>query len=43
MIESAGLAPQVIAGDYDMSPLEEGSERVIIVAAKGPSRPLERI
>jgi ubiquinone/menaquinone biosynthesis C-methylase UbiE len=43
MIDSAGLAPQIIAGDYDMSPLEEDSERVIIVAAKGPSRALERI
>ena len=37
-IESAGLAPQTIAGDYDMSPLEEDSERVIVVAARGSER-----
>ena len=37
-IESAGLAPQTVAGDYDMSPLEADSERVIVVAAKGPEQ-----
>jgi SAM-dependent methyltransferase len=36
MIESAGLAPQIIAGDYDTSPIDPESDRVIIVAARGP-------
>ncbi len=39
MIESAGLVPQQVAGDYDMSPLDADSERVIVVAAVGRSDP----
>jgi len=39
MIESAGLLPQQLVGDYDMSPLEGDSERVIVVAAIGHSAP----
>ncbi len=39
MVESAGLDPQQIAGDYDMSPLEADSERVIVVSALGRSSP----
>jgi SAM-dependent methyltransferase len=34
MVESAGLSPQIVAGDYDMSPVEADSERVIVIAAR---------
>lgn len=39
MIESAGLEPQQVAGDYHMNPLEADSERVIVVSALGRSSP----
>ncbi len=39
MLETAGLEPQQIAGDYDMTPLDPDSERVIVVAAIGHSAP----
>jgi SAM-dependent methyltransferase len=39
MIETAGLLPQQLVGDYDMSPLDGDSERVIVVAAIGQSAP----
>jgi SAM-dependent methyltransferase len=31
MLESAGLEPEMTAGDYDMSPFEPDSERLIVV------------
>jgi hypothetical protein len=39
MVVSAGLEPQQVAGDYDMSPLDADCERVIVVAAVGRSDP----
>ena len=38
MIDKAGLQPQMIIGDYAMSDYEPTSERIIVVAARQPSR-----
>jgi hypothetical protein len=32
--EAAGLVVDALAGDYDLSPLEPGAERVILVARR---------
>lgn len=34
---AAGLAPQTIAGDYDMTALSEASERIVLVARAAPA------
>ncbi len=43
MVEAAGLSPQIVAGDYDMSPLEDDSDRVIVVAAPATGTPASQI
>ena len=34
MAEAAGLRVEALAGDYDLGPLEPGSERVILLARR---------
>jgi hypothetical protein len=34
MVEEAGLRVEALAGDYDLAPLERGSERVIVLARR---------
>jgi hypothetical protein len=37
LAEQAGLTPETIAGNYDMTPWSEASERIVLVARAAPA------